>query len=58
MEFILEIIYLKNKGWGIVIKLHEYADVGIHWIASYVLSNDTISIDVLDLNKFLKRLKI
>ena len=58
MEFILEIIYLKNKGWGIVIKFDEYADVGSHWIALYASSNDTISIDVLDLNRFLKRLKI
>ena len=46
MEFILEIICPKKiKDEANVINLHEYADVGTHWIALYALNNDVISFD-------------
>ena len=51
MEFILEIICLKKKKDGpYVINLDEYADVGTHWIALYLLfiwcyNNDAIYFD-------------
>ena len=38
MLFILEIICLKNKGWGLCNKLDEYADVGTHQIALFCKS--------------------
>ena len=45
MEFILEIIYLKNKGWAHVINFNEYTDVGTHWIALYVSNNEITYFD-------------
>ena len=36
MGFILEIIYLIKKGWGICNKSDEYSDIGTQWIALYV----------------------
>ena len=41
MEFILEIICLKKvKDGAHVINLDEYADIGTHWIAFYVVNNN------------------
>ena len=40
MVFILEIIWLKNKGWAYVKNLDEYTDAGTHWIASYCKRNE------------------
>ena len=45
MEFILAMIYLKNKGWAHVINFNEYADDGTHWIALYVSNNEITYFD-------------
>ena len=46
----------KIKDGAHVINLDEYADVGTHWIALYVLDNDAFILTVLVLNTFLKKL--
>ena len=45
MEFIQEIICLKNKGWVYGINLDEYSDVGIDWIALFCSRSEIIYFD-------------
>ena len=47
MLFMLEIICLKNKGWGLYYKsnLDGYADAGAHWIALYCKNIEIIYLD-------------
>ena len=44
--------YKKN-----VINLDEYADVGTHWIASYVLNNNITNFDGFRANSFQMKFK-
>ena len=49
MVLFQEIIYLKNKVWGIRNNmghnnLGEYADIGTHWIALFCNRNETVYI--------------
>ena len=44
--------YTKN-----VINLDEYADVGTHWIASYVLNNNITNFDGFGANSFQMKFK-
>ena len=59
MEFIQEITHLtKIKNGANVINLDEYADIGTHWIALYVLDIEIIFfLKVLEFNMFLKKEK-
>ena len=58
MGSILEITCLKKiKNGAHVINLDEYADIGTHWIALYVLDIEIIFLKVLELNMFLKKEK-
>ena len=45
MVFFQEMIYLKNKGWGLYNKLDEYLNVGTHWIALFCKKNEIIYFD-------------
>ena len=45
MVFFQEIIYLKNKGWGICNNLDEYADADTHWIALFCNRNEIVYFD-------------
>ena len=45
MVFILEIIWLKNKGWAYVKNLDEYTDAGTHWIASFCKRSEIVYFD-------------
>ena len=47
----------KIKNGAHVINLDEYADIGTHWIALYVLDIEIIFLKVLELNMFLKKEK-
>ena len=58
MLFFLEIIYLKKiKEGAYIINLHEYANVGIHWIALFCKKMKLFISIVLVLNIFLTKLK-
>ena len=49
MVFILEIIYLNSsteiKDGAYLINLDEYSDIGTHWVALYVQSNNVTYFD-------------
>ena len=45
MVFILEMIFLKNKGWGVCDKPREYADVGTHCIALFCRRSEIVYFD-------------
>ena len=58
MAFIQETICLKKiKDGAYVINLDEYADVGIYWVAYFVIEVKLFISIVLVLNMFLKKLK-
>ena len=45
-ESVLQVICQKKiKDGAYVINLNEYANIGAHWIALYILNNDTINFD-------------
>ena len=52
MEFIQEIICLKNKGWEYIITLDKCAVVGTQWTAFYCKNDKIVYFDT-----FLKKLK-
>ena len=35
----------KSKGWGLIINLDEYANVGTHWIALFCKKNEIVYSD-------------
>ena len=55
--FIQEIIYQKIKDGAYEINLHEYEDIGTHWIAFFAKKIKLFVLIVLQLNIFLKKLK-
>ena len=58
MEFILEIICLKKiKDGTYVTSLDEYADVGTHWIALYVLNIGIVYFDIFEVEYIPKEIK-
>ena len=57
MVFILEIVFLKNKGWAYIINLDEYADIGTHWIALYCRYIEIIYFDSFGLDHFPKEIE-
>ena len=57
MEFILEIVFLKNKGWAYIINLDEYADIGTHWIVLYCRYIEIIYFDSFGLDHFPKEIE-
>ena len=57
MVLILETTCLKNiKDEAYIINLDEYADVSTHWIALFCNRSETVYLDSLVLNMFLKKL--
>ena len=57
MVFFQEIIYLKNKGWGICNNLDEYADVDTHWIALFCNRNEIVYFDSFGVEHAPKEIK-
>ena len=58
MEFIPEIICLKNTNEdAYVINLDEYADAGSHFIALYLLDNNTIYFDSFEVKHAAKKIR-
>ena len=54
---LMETICLKIKDGANIVHLDEYVIVGTHWIALYALNMIFLTLTVLELNTFLKRLK-
>ena len=58
MEFFQEIICLKKIKDGVyVINLHEYADVGTHWIALFCRKSEIFYFDSVGVEHVLKEIK-